>query len=328
MNTPGIPAVPLGEAARTGVGRGSRRWMSTDTPRTASPEHGEPDPDPRRRGVAVAVRDDDATEPGPERVRRVEGGVVARRGERLGRAGDLHEAELEVDDEDRGEHRGQQETTSAGTAHCAVRANARGSRPSPTQPMVIDRSTDHSPSRPASEVADEAADAGGEQEDRDRAGVEAGDVGDRRRDVALHREHATEADGADGERQRHLSGREALELALDRALDVARDVRDVGEEHADGEHPEHGDEPVGRAPAVVLPEPGGAGHAGDVGDRDAEHDRAHRAAGRPAGARSTATRAATPKKAPCGSPATKRATTSHESRAPARSARCRWRTRP
>ena len=63
---------------------------------------------------------------------------------------------------------------------------------------------------------------------------------------------------------------------------------------------------VGGAPAEVLPEPRGRGHARQVGDREAEHHPADRPAPPGGATRLGRDQAAIPKKAPCGRPATKR----------------------
>ena len=80
---------------------GERRSSSTETASTTRPAAASAAPDPGRCEVAEPGRDDDPAEPRTERVGRVQRGVVERRAEGLGVAGDVHQPHLQAGHEHR-----------------------------------------------------------------------------------------------------------------------------------------------------------------------------------------------------------------------------------
>ena len=77
----------------------------------------------------------------------------------------------------------------------------------------------------ADEVADRHAEAHQHEDDRHDPLRRSGDLGDHRRDVAVDREEAAEADRADAEREPHLADAEDLELRAEGAPGIARVLR-------------------------------------------------------------------------------------------------------
>ncbi len=95
-------------AAGTGVGGIRQHPRGGPVTPTEPQRHGEdeptpdgqPDPDPTRRRPPVAAVDDDPAEERAEGVGDVEGGMVARGAEAAGLAGDVHEPQLQAEDQE------------------------------------------------------------------------------------------------------------------------------------------------------------------------------------------------------------------------------------
>jgi hypothetical protein len=109
--------------------------------------------------------------------------------------------------------------------------------------------------------------------------TEAGQLGHRRRDVRVRREHAAEADHADEQRHPHLRAGQGAQFTAD--VDIAADrLRRDPEVHGDqGEQTESADQQERQLPAELLTDQGGRRDADDVGDRQTDHD--HRDGPRP-----------------------------------------------
>ena len=241
--------------------------------------HRQRDAHQRRRPVAVPGGDDQAAEPGAERVGHVEAGVVHGGARASGPPRHVHQPQLEVHHEHGAEERDEERDRQQPVAvrrECPERQQHQAHAERGAEQRAQDR-----PVRQlsGSERAGDHAEAEDEQEERHRAVAEAADLGHGRRDVGEHREHATEADRAGEQGQPDLEVGERLQLAQARGLadrpgsdgTKASTIATVTSESTD-------DRPVRRAPAEVLAHPGGPGDADHVGDREADHHQRHGAA--------------------------------------------------
>ena len=156
-------------------------------------------------------------------------------------------------------------------AYGAASAKRASPMPRPAMPMTTDRMTDQSPNRPPTRLPTKPGGPEDEQEDRHRGRRQPGHLGDRGGDVGVHREHATEADRTDAQGEPHLQAGQGAQLVAHGAGAVARQVRHGIRDEGHRRDADDGDQPVGRAPAEVLAEPGRPRHAEHVGDGDAEH---------------------------------------------------------
>lgn len=198
--------------------------------------------------------------------------MVERGAERLGRTGVVHELQLQVDDEERGDDRRAREREQG--RHEPLRREPEGrEHEGHEREAGDDPAEDGALGDPPRELgADETTEPVAEEEEGDaRAGLP-GHLRHGRGDVGVHREHPAEAEGAREHRepQRRIAQRAQLPTSGGRRIAGSPGH---GEGHEGGrEEAEQSDDGVGRAPAGDLPEPRRGRHPEHVGGRDAEHD--------------------------------------------------------